>query len=302
MRRSARSSSNLLRSLRLAAIDRRTVPRTQRPSPRVVAEIGRRPRRRPASPVGPNGGALNATAAVRACSAASDLGQIESAIFPTRPARMSKPLSRWLSPSFARNMRPKPINAASVRAIWPAAFIFGSSSVCANEHRQACRPWSAPRRRSTIGEKREQSKNKKRGLVSFQQKFRARRSQAAEQKGVSLKGRYKARTGRHHAPAAGGHHRSARCAPQSASPAMGSLVALNRRRRARNFSCFAFQNSEFALYLFLLAGSNSRLTTRLDGMAKEKEAFETFCAQAKTRPVFFIWNRRNPLKSPDSDE
>jgi hypothetical protein len=51
----------------------------------------------------------------------------------------------------------------------------------------ACRPWSAPRRRETIGEKREQSKNKKRGLVSFQQKFRARRSQAAEQKGVSLK-------------------------------------------------------------------------------------------------------------------
>jgi hypothetical protein len=45
------------------------------------------------------------------------LAQIDSATFPTRPARMSKPLRRWLSPSSARKRRPKPINAASVTAI-----------------------------------------------------------------------------------------------------------------------------------------------------------------------------------------
>jgi hypothetical protein len=45
------------------------------------------------------------------------LGQIDNAIFPTRLARMSTPLRRWLSPSSARKRRPKPINAASVTAI-----------------------------------------------------------------------------------------------------------------------------------------------------------------------------------------
>jgi len=77
--------------------------------------ICRRPVARP-SPKGrralpsSNGSPFNAKAA----------GQIDSAILPTRPARMSTPLRRWLSPSSARNRRPKPINAASVTAICPA--------------------------------------------------------------------------------------------------------------------------------------------------------------------------------------
>ena len=48
---------------------------------------------------------------------ASGLGQIDNAILPTRPARMRTPLRRWLSPSSARNRRPKPMSAASVTAI-----------------------------------------------------------------------------------------------------------------------------------------------------------------------------------------
>jgi len=48
---------------------------------------------------------------------ADDPGQIESAIFPTRPARIRQPLRRWLAPSSARKRRPKPTSAASVTAI-----------------------------------------------------------------------------------------------------------------------------------------------------------------------------------------
>jgi hypothetical protein len=35
---------------------------------------------------------------------------------------------------------------------------------------------------------------------------------------------------------------------------------------------------------------------------ERKNAFETFGIEPETRSDFFIWNRRNPLKSPDSDE
>jgi hypothetical protein len=44
-------------------------------------------------------------------------GHIDSAILPTRPARMRQPLSRWPAPSSARKIRPKPTSAASVTAI-----------------------------------------------------------------------------------------------------------------------------------------------------------------------------------------
>jgi hypothetical protein len=90
-------------------------------------------------------------------------GQIERAAFPTRPARMSNPLRRWLSPSSARKRRPKPINAASV------SDLTGSVHVSFPQHfppmTRRRRSLSKPREAfvtggTRIGEKQEQNKNK----------------------------------------------------------------------------------------------------------------------------------------------
>jgi hypothetical protein len=36
--------------------------------------------------------------------------------------------------------------------------------------------------------------------------------------------------------------------------------------------------------------------------AVQKEGLETFCTRAETYSDFFVWNQRNPLKSPDSEK
>jgi 3-oxoacyl-[acyl-carrier protein] reductase len=102
---------------RAVSVARETPPQRANPPP-IFNQIIRRVR-----PPLHTGGAFLSRALSGRAALRPQAPHIDSATLPTRPARMSAPLSRWLAPSSARKMRPNPISPASITVISRAAFI-----------------------------------------------------------------------------------------------------------------------------------------------------------------------------------
>jgi hypothetical protein len=87
---------------------------------------------------------------------------------------------------------------------------------------------------------------------------------------------------------------------QGIGPGGERRAATWRQRSAMNCLQFSCVRQKSMLYF-----SRSRTGAWRTAAEEEKRGanrFETFAAELEGRPDFFIWIRRNPLKSPDSDE